>query len=337
MTKPWPPPKKTDLYRSLLGRPEREMRADVVRQWREYKTILITGAGGSIGSELARTIAALPVEPEDSSRLLLMDRSEPALTKIARELPDARPLLADCSDRNVGNVFQELRPDIVLHCAAHKHVPLLQQSPDEAVRNNYRAARNCADAARSCGVGTFVLVSTDKACQPISTMGLTKALCEHYVRWCASKCSPRHANKYVGTIGPPKGKTAFCIVRFGNVLGSDGSVIPIWEEQLAKKEPLAVTDQSMARYLMTLGEAAGLVLEAGAMCEGGETFVLSMGEPVPLWWLLNNFLEVASPDCPQATTNIGPRPGEKQCETLTNENEKLVPTGVEGIQRVEIL
>ena len=250
----------------ILGREPVRMELDRVGGYLGGEAVMITGAGGSIGAELCRQIAR--VAPR---RLILIDHAEENLFRIQRELEDDRhvhpstvaPVLADCKEgERMREVFAEHRPGVVFHAAAYKHVGLMERNPVEAVRNNALATRLVARVAGEAGVKRFVLVSTDKAVQPATVMGASKALAEFAVE-AAQQRWP---------------ETKFATVRFGNVLGSSGSVVPIFRRQIALGGPVTVTDERMTRYFMTIPEAVQLVIRAGSLGEGGELFVLQMGE-----------------------------------------------------------
>ena len=287
----------------LLGRGESEVNTPAVREGFRGKTVLITGAGGSIGSELARQVlAAYP------KRLILVELSEAALYRIHTELSDRDaagcvvPIVADCGDRALmRDLLARERPDFLLHAAAYKHVPMMERNPCEALRNNAIATRVLAEEAREAGVGTFVLISTDKAIRPISAMGISKRLAEILVRDLANA-----------------GDTRFCAVRFGNVLGSSGSVVPRFREQIARGGPVTVTDPRMERYFMTISEASGLVLQAATFAKGGEIFVLDMGKPMTIQTLAETMIRLAglTPGRDIAIVYSGIRPGEKLSEEL---------------------
>lgn len=288
----------------LLGRDESEVGTPAVREGFRGKRVLITGAGGSIGGELARQVlAARP------ARLVLFDISEAALYRIhdgLLALPGAEcvvPVVGDCGDRaRMQALLARERPDFLLHAAAYKHVPMMELNPGEALRNNALATRTLAEVAQRAGVGTFVLVSTDKAIRPISAMGISKRLAEIFVR----------------DLARDEGRTRFCAVRFGNVLGSSGSVVPRFRAQIAKGGPVTVTDPRMERYFMTIAEASGLVLQAATFAKGGEIFVLDMGKPMTILALAETMIRLAGlrpgKDIPIVFT--GMRPGEKLSEEL---------------------
>ena len=252
----------------VLGREPVRVEIDRVGAYLAGQVVLVTGAGGSIGAELCRQIAR--VGPK---LLVLVENAENALFEIRRELEEERhfaraaPVLADCKDATrMREVFEEHSPSVVFHAAAYKHVPLMEENPVEAVRNNAVATRIVAAAAGEAGVERFVLVSTDKAVSPATVMGASKALAE----WAVEAAQ----NRWKGT--------RYASVRFGNVLGSSGSVVPIFRRQIAKGGPVTVTDARMTRYFMTIPEAVQLIIRSGELATGGEVFVLEMGEPVKI-------------------------------------------------------
>jgi FlaA1/EpsC-like NDP-sugar epimerase len=298
----------------LLGRQQIRTDLDVVRAALRGRRVMITGAGGSIGSEIARQVAGF--EP---SALLLLDNDETHLHDLLSGL-DARvpasPVLADVRDRaNIVDVVIEEAPDVVFHAAAHKHVPLLESHPREALFTNVLGTANVAEAAVAAGVERFVLISTDKAVRPVSVMGASKRLAEQIVRSLDGR------------------GTAFCAVRFGNVLGSRGSVIPTFVRQIQAGGPVTVTDREMIRYFMSVEEAVTLVLEAGALSSGGEVFTLEMGEPIGILELARKLIllsgRVPGRDVPIVIT--GARPGERLREELVDDEEDPRPSGRPGI------
>jgi FlaA1/EpsC-like NDP-sugar epimerase len=309
----------------ILGREPVRMQLDRVGAYLNGEVVLVTGAGGSIGSELCRQIAR--VAPR---RLILVDHAEDNLFKIQRELEDDRhvhpavlhPVLADCKEgERMREVFAAERPTIVFHAAAYKHVGLMETNPVEAVRNNALATRLMARIAGEHGVTAFVLVSTDKAVEPATVMGASKALAE----WAVEEASQRWP------------QTRFATVRFGNVLGSSGSVVPIFRRQIALGGPVTVTDPRMTRYFMTIPEAVQLVIRTGSLGTGGEVFVLEMGEPVSILQLARDMIELSGlrPDQDIAIDVVGRRPGEKIHEELFNPFERPQPTPAEKIMLAE--
>lgn len=320
---------------ALVGRTGRPVDEEMVASTITGRRVLITGAGGSIGAELAMLAARFAPDA-----LILMDRSENALFEIDRRVrerfPDVERIarLHDVVDAEATiRHFVDAAPDIIFHTAAHKHVPMMEDHPAQAIDNNLFGTKSVADAAIAVGAERFVFISTDKAVNPTSVMGATKRLAEHYVRSQSGR-----------------GDTAFRVVRFGNVLGSACSVLPIWARQIAEGEPLTITDPEMTRYFMTIPEAASLVLQAGAMpveqANGADVFVLDMGQPVRIEDLAIRFIEAhglcarppgsASAEAPGEReavriVHIGARPGEKIHEELAHAEERLEPTATPGL------
>ena len=309
----------------LLGREPVVMEVDRVGAYLTGEVVLVTGAGGSIGSELSRQISR--VGPR---RLILLDHAEDNLFAIQRELEQDRhvhpsvlsAVLGDCKEEErMREVFADHRPTVVFHAAAYKHVGLMEHNPVEAVRNNAQATRVVARIAGQTGVGVFVLVSTDKAVSPATVMGASKALSEFAVE-AESQRFPQ---------------TRYATVRFGNVLGSSGSVVPIFRRQIAKGGPVTVTDEKMTRYFMTIPEAVQLIIRSGSLGKGGEIFVLDMGEPVSILQLARDMIELSGlrPGDDIAIDVVGRRPGEKLHEELFNPFERPQPTPAEKIMRAE--
>lgn len=298
----------------LLGRQQVEMDEDAVRGMLRGRRVLITGAGGSIGSEIVRQV--LMFEP---AGVVLLDHDETHLHDVMSGLDPAASVgcvLADVRDRDrLLEIFRLERPDVVFHAAAHKHVPLLETHPAEALRTNILGTANVAEAAMAAGVERFVLVSTDKAVRPASVMGSSKWFAEQVVR------------------SLQNGGPVLCAVRFGNVLGSRGSVIPTFLRQIASGGPLTVTDPEMSRFFMSLHEAVCLVLQAAAMSRGGEVFTLEMGEPVNILELARRLIRLSGrvPERDVRIEVIGRRPGEKLVEDLLDEAERPEPSGHVGI------
>jgi FlaA1/EpsC-like NDP-sugar epimerase len=307
----------------VLGREPVRREVDRVGTYLANEVVLVTGAGGSIGAELSRQIAR--VGPR---RLVLVDNAENALFEIRRELeqdrhfPRAVSVLADCKDAvRMREIFSEQRPGVVFHAAAYKHVPLMEENPIEAVRNNAVATRIVAAAAGESGAKRFVLVSTDKAVRPATVMGASKALAE----WAAEAAQTRFPG------------TRFTTVRFGNVLGSSGSVVPIFRKQIESGGPVTVTDEAMTRYFMTIPEAVQLVIRSGDLGAGGEIFVLDMGEPVRIIDLARKMIQLSGkkPEEEIPIEIVGRRPGEKLHEDLFNPDERPQPTFAEKIMAAE--
>jgi FlaA1/EpsC-like NDP-sugar epimerase len=308
----------------ILGREPVHMELERVGAYLQGKVVMVTGAGGSIGSELCRQIAR--VGPR---RLVLVDHAEDNLFEIARELREDRhvnvtvPVLADCKeDERMREVFTEHRPAVIFHAAAYKHVAMMEANPVEAVRNNSLATLLMARLAGEFGVETFVLISTDKAVMPATVMGASKALAE----WAVEAAAVRHPS------------TRFTTVRFGNVLGSSGSVVPIFRRQIAAGGPLTVTDERMTRYFMTVPEAVQLVIRSGSLSErSGEVFVLDMGEPMKIVTLAETMIRLSGlePGRDIAIDIIGARPGEKFDEVLFNPYERPQPTAAQKIIRAQ--
>ena len=306
----------------VLGREPVRMEVEEVAGYLTGRRVLVTGAGGSIGSELCRQIAR--VAP---SRLVLLDHAEDNLFAIERELVEDRhalntvSVLADCKEEErLREVFAEHEPEVVFHAAAYKHVGLTEANPVEAVRNNALATRVMTRVAGDSGTESFVLVSTDKAVSPATVMGASKALAE----WALEAAQARNP------------RTAYAAVRFGNVLGSSGSVVPIFRRQIAAGGPVTVTDPEMTRFFMTIPEAVQLVIRAGSLAGGGgEVFVLEMGEPVPILDLAKDMIRFSGlePGRDIAIEIIGRRPGEKLHEKLFNPHEQPEPTPAAKILR----
>ena len=306
----------------VLGRDPVVMELDRVGAYLEDKRVLVTGAGGSIGSELVRQIAR--VRPK---LLVLADHAEDNLFEIDREMTAQwhftriESVLADCKEgERMLEVMQRFKPEVVFHAAAYKHVGLMEANPLEALRNNAIATQVTAKTAAVAGVERFVLISTDKAVNPRTVMGATKAMAE----W------------IVAAVGERNPQTRFTIVRFGNVLASSGSVVPIFRSQIERGGPVTVTDPEMTRYFMTIPEAVQLVIQAGDLGSGaGDMFVLEMGEPVKIIELARNMIRLAGyePDADIPIEIIGVRPGEKLHEELFNPDERPQQTTADRIVR----
>ena len=303
----------------ILGRDPVRLEIDRVGAYMQDERVLVTGAGGSIGSELCRQIAR--VAPRS---LILLDNAENSLFEIRRELEQDRhfthavAVLADCKDAvRMREVFADHRPTVVFHAAAYKHVALMEENPVEAVRNNAVATRLVAAAAGESGTRRFVLVSTDKAVTPATAMGASKTLAE----WAVQSAQYRFPD------------TRYSTVRFGNVLGSSGSVVRIFRRQISQGGPVTVTDPAMTRYFMTIPEAVQLIIRSGSLAAGGEIFVLEMGDPVRILDLARNMIRLSGhePDEDIAIDIVGRRPGEKVHEELFNPDERPQHTPAEKI------
>jgi FlaA1/EpsC-like NDP-sugar epimerase len=308
----------------ILGREPVRMEVESVGAYLTGEVVMVTGAGGSIGSELCRQIAR--VGPR---RLVLVDHAEDNLFQISRELEEERhvrvatAVLADCKEQDrMRAVLTEFRPSVVFHAAAYKHVAMMELNAVEAVRNNAVATQLMAKLAGEQGVSTIVLVSTDKAVSPSTVMGASKAVAE----WAVEAAAARYPT------------TKYATVRFGNVLGSSGSVVPIFRRQIAAGGPVTVTDERMTRYFMTVPEAVQLIIRAGSLSSvSGELFVLEMGEPVQILELAKTMILLSGlePERDIAIQIVGARPGEKLSEDLFNPYEKARPTAAQKILRAE--
>lgn len=292
----------------LLGRDEIKLNVGEISGYLKDKTIIVTGGGGSIGSELCRQIACF--HPKKLIVLEIYENNAYELqNELLRRFPDLdmEVIIGSVRDRaRIDHVFECFRPDVVFHAAAHKHVPLMELSPGEAVKNNVFGTLNVAQACDKYRVRRMVLISTDKAVNPTNIMGATKRICELIVQYYS-----RHS------------RTGFVAVRFGNVLGSNGSVIPLFKQQIAEGGPVTVTHPDIVRYFMTIPEAARLVIQAGGMAKGGEIFVLDMGEPVKIVDLARNLIRLSGyePDVDIPIRYTGLRPGEKLYEELLLDSE----------------
>ena len=308
----------------LLGREQVQVDLTQILAYIEDKTVLVTGGGGSIGSELCRQIAT-----HHPKRLIILDIYENNAYAIEQELIrkygdslNLLTLIASIRDKGkIRDVFEKYRPQIVFHAAAHKHVPLMETSPNEAVKNNVFGTLNVATLADEFAVETFVQISTDKAVNPTNVMGATKRICEMIIQ----------------TVGKHSKNTKFVAVRFGNVLGSNGSVIPLFKQQIAEGGPVTVTDKNIIRYFMTIPEAVSLVIQAGAYAKGGQIFVLDMGEPVRIYDLACHLIQLSgyepNVDIPIVCTGL--RPGEKLYEErlMAEEGLQKTPNGMISIAK----
>jgi len=297
----------------LLGREEINLDTKQIENFIKNKVILITGAAGSIGSELSRQTAKF-----FPSSILLLDQDETGIFNISKELENnfpnlkIQPIIADIRDKEkIKEIFMKFQPKIVFHAAAYKHVPLMEENPDEAVKNNIFGTENLANISSVQGAEKFILISTDKAVNPTSVMGFTKRISEMI---CHTYNQKNH--------------TKFISVRFGNVLNSRGSVIPIFREQIKRGGPVQITHRDMKRYFMLTSEACLLVMQAGAMSRGGEVFVLDMGKPIKIWDLAKEMIKLSGfePDKDIAIVFTGTRPGEKLFEEILTAEEGTVAT-----------
>ena len=304
----------------LLGREEIKISLDKIGYEIANRTIMVTGAAGSIGSELCRQICNF--KPRN---LVLVDMGETPTYQIDLELRNKFPeqpftaVISDVRDYDrMDKLLTEYQPDIIMHAAAYKHVPLMEQYPCEAVRANIQGTKNMADLAVKHGVQKFVMISTDKSVKPSNCMGATKHLAEMYIQ------SLGQAVKE----GKVPGKTQFVTTRFGNVLGSNGSVIPLFRKQIEEGGPITITDPEVIRYFMTIPEACRLVLEAAFMGEGNDIFIFDMGEPVKIVDLAKRMIELSGlrPNTDIEIKYIGLRPGEKLYEELLYNKEASIPT-----------
>jgi FlaA1/EpsC-like NDP-sugar epimerase len=306
----------------ILGREKVKINADELMSEFKDRVILITGAGGSIGSEICRQMLRF-----DPAKIIMVDHSENNLFHIENELSSkysytaSIPIVGNIKDRQVmRSVFKRYRPEIIFHAAAYKHVPLMQLNPEAAIQNNFIGTRALAKVAVECGVKRFVLLSSDKAVKPKNIMGISKLLAEKYLK-------ALNGN----------GGTRFMIVRFGNVLESNGSVINIFKNQIKSGGPVSVTHPDMSRYIMTISEAAQLAIQASVMGDGGDIFVLNMGELINILELARNMIKLygMTPDKDIEIIYTGPREGEKMYEELASDEEELIPSGFEYIYKIK--
>ena len=302
----------------LLGRKEVQLDRSSISQYIYGKRVLVTGAGGSIGSELVRNCLTF-----DPDLLILLDQSEHNLFKIERECEQSKhpvsfqPILGDIRDKTLlQRVFSSFNPDVVFHAAAYKHVPMQEDHPWEAILTNIQGTLNLIDAAEDYNVNRFVLVSTDKAVNPTNIMGATKRVAEKLIQ-----------SKSIDS------NVKFMAVRFGNVIGSSGSVIPTFQEQIRNGGPITITNPNMQRYFMSISEAAQLILQTGAMGAGGEIYVLDMGKPVNIQNIAYELIRLSGlePETDIEIEYIGMRPGEKMYEELQTHEENIIDTGHEKI------
>jgi FlaA1/EpsC-like NDP-sugar epimerase len=302
-------------YRDLLGREAVKLDEARIGSYLHGRSVLVTGAGGSIGSELCRQICRF--RPE---RIVLYERAESPLYELQLELKQSfggikiLSLLADIRDRRqLEKAFEASKPQAVFHAAAYKHVPMLELQPWKAIKNNILGTRNLIDMAQRFETERFVFVSTDKAVRPVNVMGASKRAAELVVQ---------------SQNGCRASSTRFMIVRFGNVVGSVGSVVPLFKKQIAKGGPVTVTHPEVTRYFMTIPESCQLILQTGAMGEGGEIFILDMGTPIKIDDMAHDLIRLSGfePDVDIKIEYIGLRPGEKLYEELITEAEGIVPT-----------
>lgn len=316
LIKPIVPKRLKDIKaEDLLRRPPIQLEVESIERYIQNRVVLITGAGGSIGSEISRQIYKFR-----PSKLILLDNGETALYEIDYELKhldpngvDIIPQIADIKNLSrISQIFANHKPDVVFHCAAYKHVPIMENHPSEAVLNNIQGTKNLVDISKISGVDKFVFISTDKAVNPVNIMGASKRIAELYVQYTSLSS-----------------KTKFITVRFGNVLGSNGSVIPRFKEQIEKGGPITVTHPEIIRYFMTIPEASQLVLQAGSMGGRAEIFLLDMGKPVKILDLAEDMIRLSGlepyKDIPIVFSGL--RPGEKLYEELL--------LSVEGIKKTE--
>ena len=301
-------------YEDLLGREPIEINQIGIYEFIKDKTVMVTGGGGSIGSELCRQIVS-----NNPKKLIIFDIYENNAYEIQNEIKrhypevDVDTLIGSVRDiKRMEEIFAEYRPDIIYHAAAHKHVPLMEDSPNEAIKNNCKGTWNVAMLADRYKADNFILISTDKAVRPTNIMGASKRICEMIVQYFASKSV----------------HTRYAAVRFGNVLGSNGSVIPLFLKQIENGGPVTVTHKNITRFFMTIPEAVALVLQAGLFAKGGEIFVLDMGEPVRIYELAENLIKMKGlvPGKDIQIEIVGLRPGEKLYEELLMDEEGLRKT-----------
>jgi FlaA1/EpsC-like NDP-sugar epimerase len=325
----------------LLGREPVDLNLEEISGYLEGKRVMVTGGGGSIGGELARQICRF--EPKS---LILLDHSENGLFHINLELErkwsgvgiemEIVPVMADIRDKEkMDKIFNKYIPEVVFHAAAHKHVPMMEYHPDEAVMNNIIGTKNVAELAKRYGAERVVMISTDKAINPTSVMGASKRVAEMVVKDIGSRIAK--AEEKIGE-EEGKNKTKFVAVRFGNVLESNGSVVPMFKQQIAEDGPVTVTDREVKRYFMTLPEASQLVIQAGVLGTGGEVFVLDMGKPVKVLDLAKQMIRLSGLELGEdiEIKIIGLRPGEKLFEELLTEEERSRVLGDSGHEKIFI-
>ena len=326
----------------LLGRPQITLKNEHVMNMLRNKRVLITGASGSIGSELARQIAAI-----HPASLIICDQTETGLYELEYELQkkyhlgnSLKVFLGDVKDEHsMNNMFKQYLPSVVFHAAAYKHVPMMENHPSEAARNNILGTKTLADLAELYNVERFLLISTDKAINPTNVMGASKRIAEIYCQSLQGKKTMPVSNNGIFHISPKLNRTRFITTRFGNVLGSNGSVIPRFQEQISRGGPVTVTHPDIIRYFMTIPEACSLVLEAVTMGNGGEVFLFDMGEPVKIIDLAKKMIKLAglTPGKEVEIQFTGLRPGEKLYEELLNKEEEVIPTHNKKILIAKVL
>ncbi len=314
----------------LLGRDEIHINEFVIKQFFTDKVVIVTGGAGSIGGQLCRILSDMPIR-----KLILMDTAETPMHGMQLELRNRSPrvekkfVMVDVRDRErLDYMFAKYRPNIVFHAAAYKHVPMMESNPIEAVTTNVEGTMNMVDCAVKYNVEKFVMISTDKAVNPTNVMGASKRIAETYVQTTGEEI----------IAGKIKGKTKFITTRFGNVLGSNGSVIPLFKEQIAKGGPITVTDPRITRYFMTIPEACRLVLEAATMGQGSDIFVFDMGEPVLINDLAKRMIMLSGLELGKDIDieYVGLRPGEKLYEELLKNEENTLPTEHDRIFRAKV-
>lgn len=314
----------------LLGRDEIKISIVEIREFLTDKVVVVTGGAGSIGGELCRQLINMPIR-----KLILIDIAETPMHNMQLELRSQAPrvdkkfIIGDVRNKDrIDSIFNKYRPNVVFHAAAYKHVPLMESNPIEAVQSNVFGTKNVVDASIRYNIEKFVMISTDKAVNPTNVMGASKRIAEIYVQTVGKEIAS----------GRMPGKTKFITTRFGNVLGSNGSVIPLFKEQIAKGGPVTVTDPRIIRYFMTISEACSLVLEAATMGEGNDIFVFDMGEPVKIDDLAKNMISLAGLELGRdiEIKYVGLRPGEKLYEELLKDEENTLPTVHNKIFRAKV-
>ena len=315
----------------LLGRPVIKNENPLIKEMINGKTVLITGAAGSIGSEIVRQVASF-----GAGRIVLLDQAETPMHDMQIEMEEKYPdvkislYVADVQNhKRLDQAFSRFKPSYVFHAAAYKHVPMMERNPQEAILTNVMGTKNLADLSLQHGVRKFVMISTDKAVNPTNIMGASKRIAEIYVQ--SLSIFAQHGNT-------DSASTQFITTRFGNVLGSNGSVIPLFRRQIENGGPVTLTHRDIIRYFMTIQEACSLVLEAGCMGRGGEIFLFDMGKPIKIYDLAQRMIQLAGlePDKDIKIVETGLRPGEKLYEELLNDKEKTIPTGNNKIMRAKV-